>query len=112
MTDAVKSAPAIKRVTPASPEYRSPEEVLMAYVAYRRAAIAATLGPPGINRGGSAAITAQARLHVLAEIEALADWLVAGQPSPSAVLSEPDKEFWRDASRRGIPVPPEIAEKL
>lgn len=112
MTEAVKPAVARKPVPPASPEYKSPQEILMAYVIYRRAAISATLGPPGINRGGGAAITAQARLHVLAELEALADWLAAGQPSPAAVLSEADKDFWRDAKRRGLPVPAEIEERL
>lgn len=100
------------RTPPARPEYKSPQEIISAYVAYRRALIQATLGPPGINRGGAAAINAQASMHVLTELEALARWLEDGQPSSKAVLTEGDKAFWRDAQSRGMDVPREIAEKL
>lgn len=110
-TDSAKPATPARK--PAAAAETTPmNEILSAFVRYRRAAISATLGPPGINRGGAAAITAQARLHVLAELEALSDWIGAGMPPPTAVLSEEDREFWNAAKRRGVDVPQEILEQL
>ena len=113
MTDNTgKTATTTARRPPASPEYKSPQEILMGYVTYRKAQIQATLGPPGVNRGGAAAIQAQQAMSVLTEFEALAEWLSAGQPGANLVLTEGDKQFWRNARDRGLDVPKEIADRL
>lgn len=111
-TDTGKPAATPRRTPPASPDYRSPQDILMGYVAYRRAQIQATLGPPGINRGGAAAVQAQSAMTILVEIEALAEWLAAGQPGTKTVLTEGDRQFWTNARDRGLDVPPEILERL
>lgn len=100
------------RRPPASPEYKSPQEVILAYVAWRKAGIAASLGPPGVNRGGGAAVQAQSILTILGELESFATWLGDGQPTPAAVLSEDDKVFWRRARSQGLDVPQDVLDKL
>lgn len=113
MAEDTKAAPAPRRgTTPAPAKYQAPHEVIMSYVAYRRAQIQATLGPPGINRGGAAAIQAQSAMNFLVELEAFAEWLSAGQPGAKLVLTEGDRQFWSSARDRGLPVPEEILERL
>lgn len=84
----------------------------MSFVAYRKAQIQSTLGPPGINRGGAAAIQAQQAMSFLTELEAFAEWLSAGQPGTNLVLTEGDRQFWVNARDRGLDVPQEILDRL
>jgi len=90
----------------------APEATLRAYIAYRRAQLAAAQAPHGGRLGGAQGVYAQSVNVILHELDALADWLEAGMPAPATVLSETDKEFWRDAKRRGMPVPDEIEAQL
>lgn len=104
--------PAARKTVPAAPGYTQPHEVLRAFIAYRRAQFRAALGPPGVNRGGSAAIQAAASDKFLVELDAFAQWLEDGQPRVEAILTERDRIFWQDAKERGLPVPADIASQL
>lgn len=80
------------------------------YIAYRRAEIHRPRF--GGNIGGAPAIRAAQVESVLAEFELMADWFDAGCPKPSTVLSEADKDFYRAAVARKMPVPEEILRQL
>ena len=104
--------PASRKTIPAAPGHTQPHELLRAFIAYRRAQFRAALGPPGVNRGGSAAIQAAASEKFLIELDAFAQWLEDGQPRVEAILTERDRIFWKDAQERGVPVPKDIADQL
>lgn len=104
--------PASRKTVPASPGHKQPHETLRAFVAYYRAELQRISGPPGVNRGGSGPIIAARAEGALMVVEALADWLAEGQPSPAAVLTNEERERWKWAKRNGMPVPAEIEAQL
>lgn len=97
---------------PDAPAVRSTINVddLRGYIAYRTAQI---YKPRlGGNIGGSQAIMAQQVRNILVELEELAQWIERGRPGPSQSLSEVDKDFYRAAVARDLPVPEEIKRQL
>jgi hypothetical protein len=66
----------------------------------------------GGNPGGPAAIHAASVAQMLNELKEFAAWLDQGCPEASSVISDADKDFYREAIRRGIQVPAAIVEQL
>jgi len=91
-------------------------EILQRYADYRRAEIQAqidaiTTGP--FSTGSVNRAEHYRTLNViLTEFESLAGWLVTGQPSAKAVLTEDQLEHYRWAVSQGFDVPADIKARL
>jgi hypothetical protein len=62
--------------------------------------------------GGGAGVQAQAVRVVLDVFQSLADWMDQGCPGPEAILTEGDRQFYREAKARGITIPEDIERQL